>query len=193
MAEVSSTFSLNPHDQAPPFQLPDGKGTPHSLADLAGKKGTLIIFACNHCPFVVHLAEALGSFAREVAAHDIKTIAINSNDIANFPADGPDKMLLFAADSGWDFPYLLDESQDVAHAYSAACTPDFYLFDGDQKLVYAGQFDASRPRNDKPVTGADLRRAVEALLANEPPLSPQLPSSGCNIKWKAGNEPAYFA
>ncbi|YCM42102.1 thioredoxin family protein [Verrucomicrobiaceae bacterium 227] len=193
MAEVTSTFQLKTGDSAPAFSLPDAEGRQHHLADLTGRKGTLIIFACNHCPFVVQLAETIGHFAKDISESGISTLAINSNDIARYPADAPEKMPAFADESGWQFPYLLDEDQQVAHAYHAACTPDFYLFDHDLKLVYAGQFDAARPNNDKPLTGADLRQAIEALLAGEPPLSPQLPSSGCSIKWKPGNEPSYPA
>ncbi len=195
MAEVNSTFQLKIGDSAPDFTLPnysDNSGNEHSLTSLTGENGTLVIFACNHCPFVVLLAEAIGHFANDVKDDGIATIAINSNDVENYPADSPEKMTTFASESGWNFPYLFDADQKIAHAYSAACTPDFYLFDSGRRLVYAGQFDAARPGNGKPITGADMRKAIEALLAREAPLSPQLPSSGCNIKWKPGNAPAYF-
>ncbi|NNC90081.1 MAG: thioredoxin family protein [Akkermansiaceae bacterium] len=192
MSEVKSTFRLKTGDEAPAFSLPDPTGKVHRLGDVAGEKGTLVVFACNHCPFVVHLAQHLGSFAAEAAARGIATAAISSNDVENYPADAPDKMTEFAASHGWNFPYLYDESQEVAKAYGAACTPDFFLFDRDRKLFYAGQFDASRPKSDTAITGADLQAAVDALLAGEAPPADPFPSSGCNIKWKPGNEPPYF-
>ncbi len=192
MAEVNSTFQLTPGDSAPDFTLPDAQGIAHTLGDLVGNKGTLVIFSCNHCPFVVHLAKAIASFSKEISELGIATIAINSNDVENYPADSPDKMLEFSKQYGWDFPYLYDEDQSVAKDYCAACTPDFYLFDAHQTLFYAGQFDASRPKNEAPVTGVDLRRATEALIHAHPAPTPQLPSSGCNIKWKTGNAPPYF-
>ena len=192
MSETKSTFQLTPGAAAPDFSLPDPSGKSHALTDLKGEKGTLVIFACNHCPYVIHLAEAISHLAADLKQQGINTIAISSNDVENYPADSPDKMTTFASESGWDFPYLYDESQEVAQAYAAACTPDFYLFDDELKLFYAGQFDSSRPKNEKPVTGADLRAATEALLQKQNPPSPTIPSSGCNIKWKPGNEPSYF-
>jgi peroxiredoxin len=193
MAEVSSTFELKPGQPAPDFELPDASGTPYRLRDLAdGKNGVLVAFVCNHCPFVVHLASKLGEFAGEIAEKGIATVAISSNDVENYPADSPDKMIEFAATSGWDLPYLYDESQEVARAYAAACTPDFYLFDSKLNLSYAGQFDDTRPGGGDEPTGEDLRRAVENLLAGETTPEPWYPSSGCNIKWKPGNEPEYF-
>jgi len=192
MSEVQSTFTLAPGEPAPPFSLPDGSGEFHALRDLAGEQGTIVIFACNHCPYVIHLAEAIGEFANDAGSRGIATVAINSNDVENYPADSPDKMIEFAEEYGWDFPYLYDESQDVAAAYSAACTPDFYLFDGDRNLVYCGQFDGSRPKNDKPITGDDLGNAIEAMLEGEAADERPVPSSGCNIKWKDGNAPPYF-
>ncbi len=192
MAEVKSTFRLVNGDQVPSFTLPDGAGKEFSLDAVKGTKGTLIFFTCNHCPFVVHLAKALGAFSKEIAEHGVNTVAINSNDIANYPADAPEKMVEFAAASDWDFPYLLDESQKVAHAYSAACTPDFFLVNDQLEIFYAGQFDSSRPKLDQPITGDDLRAAVQALVAGESAIENPYPSSGCNIKWKAGNEPPYF-
>ncbi|MFP6856171.1 MAG: thioredoxin family protein [Roseibacillus sp.] len=192
MSEVQSTFSLKPGDPAPAFVLPDSSGQMHTLDSLRGEKGTLIIFACNHCPYVIHLAKPVGRLANEFATLGIKTAAIMSNDVENYPADHPDKMGPFAAESGWEFPYLYDESQGVAKAWAAACTPDFYLLDAEGGLFYAGQYDSSRPKTEAPVTGEDLRAAAEALLAGgEPPADP-FPSSGCNIKWKDGNEPPYF-
>lgn len=191
MAVTLSTFDMKLGDIAPNFSLPDGFGELHHLNDLAGEKGTLIIFACNHCPFVIHLVEALADFSKEAAAQGITTIAINSNDAENYPQDGPQEMVKFAADSDWQFPYLFDESQEVAKAYRAACTPDFYLFDADKKLTYAGQFDDSRPKNGSVPDGNDIRAALSALLNGES-LSEQKPSSGCNIKWIPGNEPNYF-
>lgn len=192
MAEVPSTRALAIGSVAPEFELPDATGRLHTLDDVRGPRGLLVMFVCNHCPFVVHLANALAAFARELDGQGIGVVAINSNDVANYPADAPEKMVEFVGRHGWDFPYLLDDSQAVAHAYVAACTPDFYLFDGALGLYYCGQFDASRPRNNLPVTGADLRAAVTSLLAGEPPSAPQRPSSGCNIKWKPGNEPEHF-
>ncbi|MEM6910604.1 MAG: thioredoxin family protein [Verrucomicrobiota bacterium] len=194
MAEVQSTFSLKPGDAAPAFALPDPRSEREwSLQALEAGQPFLIAFVCNHCPFVVHLAEALGEFAREVAGQGVATIAISSNDVENYPQDAPEKMVQFARVSGWDFPYLFDEDQAVAKTYGAACTPDFFLFDGQGELFYAGQFDDSRPRGGAAkVTGKDLRAAVNALLAGQKVPSPVYPSSGCNIKWKKGNEPAYF-
>lgn len=192
MAEVPSTFRLEPGAIAPDFALPDPAGALHRPDILvAGKRGLLVVFACNHCPYVVHLADALGRFAGEIAAQGIATVAIASNDVARYPQDGPDRMPAFAGAHGWHFPYLHDASQEVAHAYAAACTPDFYLFDAGLRLVYAGQFDDSRPGKGSP-TGSDLARAVANLLADRETPSPWYPSTGCNIKWRPGNEPDYF-
>lgn len=188
MAEVKSTFQLKPGDQAPGFVLPDSEGNQVGLGGAMGAKGLLVIFACNHCPFVIHLAKELGNFSRETGPLGIGTVAINSNDIEKFPQDGPEEMKTFAAESDWEFPYLLDESQEIAHAYGAACTPDFFLFDTFGRLAYTGQFDETRPRQEKKAHGADLRNAVQKMLAGEKIENPQ-PSSGCNIKWKPGNEP----
>ena len=164
----------------------------HSLDRLLGKKGTLVMFACNHCPFVIHLAKEMADFAEEIGATGVNTVAISSNDVENYPQDSPEKMAEFAKQYGWDFPYLYDESQDVALAYGAACTPDFFLFDADLRLFYAGQFDDSRPKNGKPAKGTDLAAAVNALLDDAGSAPPAMPSTGCNIKWKPGNEPPYF-
>lgn len=193
MAEVPSTFHLKTGQSAPEFTLPDGKGNPVSYSSLIeGRKGLVIAFVCNHCPFVVHLAGQLGKVATEFAEQNVGFVAISSNDVENYPADSPENMVQFGKVSGWSFPYLYDESQEVAKAYSAACTPDFYLFDSDGKLTYAGQFDDTRPGRGAPPTGADLRRAVENMLNGQPAPEPWYPSSGCNIKWKPGLEPFYY-
>ena len=193
MAEVPSTFQLKRGQSAPHFKLPDGSGNFQDLTDLAnGKAAVVIAFVCNHCPFVVHLAKQFGEFASEFAEKGVQTIAISANDVANYPADSPDKMVEFAKNNHWDFPYLYDETQEVAKAYAAACTPDFYVFDSNLGLTYAGQFDNSRPGRSGEINGEDLRSAVESTLAGEATADPWYPSTGCNIKWKAGNEPSYF-
>ena len=194
MAEVPSTFLLKPGALAPDFSLPNPEGRSYTLAELLdGKKGLVVAFVCNHCPFVIHLAEAFGSFGDRVAEEGIATVAISANDTTRYPADAPDRMADFAAASGWDFPYLYDESQEVAQAYAAACTPDFYLFNSDGRLTYAGQFDDSRPGKGESPTGADLAAAVENLLSGKATPEPWYPSSGCSIKWKPGEEPDYFS
>jgi len=191
MSEVRSTFTLTPGSHAPDFELPDAHGNRHRLGELAGPNGLLLVFACNHCPFVVHLAGELGALAGAANGRGVGTVAINSNDLERFPADAPEKMLEFAARHGREFPYLVDESQEVAKAYAAACTPDFYLFDDGLRLFYAGQFDASRPGSGV-ASGADLMGAIEEMLAGGEPPRGGYPSSGCNIKWKPGNEPSWF-
>ncbi|HTU26558.1 MAG TPA: thioredoxin family protein [Pirellulales bacterium] len=178
--------------KAPPFSLVSVDGRTVSLADFAGAKALLVVFMCNHCPYVKHVAPGLADLAREYQAKGVAVVGINSNDTATHPADSPEQMVLEAENRGYTFPYLFDETQEVAKAYRAACTPDFYVFDRDQKLVYRGQMDASRPGNGQPVTGADLRAALDSVLAGRPVTSDQRPSIGCNIKWKAGREPAYF-
>jgi len=178
---------------APAFRLPDFDGRMHSLDDCAAQPALLVAFICSHCPFVRHLRKEFAAFAREYAPRGLAVVAINSNDIVAYPQDGPDAMRAEAAELGYGFPYLLDESQSVAKAYQAACTPDFFLFDATRRLVYRGQFDDSRPGTERPVTGADLRAAVDALLAGRPPVAEQRPSLGCNIKWRRGHEPAYAA
>jgi peroxiredoxin len=178
---------------APAFSLPDFDGRMHSLEDFAAQPALLVAFICSHCPFVRHLRREFAAFARECVPRGLAVVAINSNDVVAYPQDGPDAMRAEAAELGYGFPYLLDESQDVAKAYQAACTPDFFLFDASRKLVYRGQFDDSRPGTERPVTGADLRAAVDALLAGRSPVAEQRPSLGCNIKWRRGQEPAYAA
>ncbi len=192
MARTLSTM-LELGTQAPNFSLPDTNGNTVSLADFKDAKGLLVIFMCNHCPYVIHLREALAAFAKEYQEKGIAVVGINSNDADNYPADSAEKMVEEVANAGYTFPYLHDADQSVAKAYQAACTPDFFLFDGNQELFYRGQFDDARPRNEEPVTGADMRSAVDALLAGETIAEEaQKPSMGCNIKWKPGNEPDYF-
>jgi thiol-disulfide isomerase/thioredoxin len=178
---------------APGFRLPDFDGRLHALEDSRDAPALLVTFVCNHCPFVKHLREGFAAFAREYAPRGLAIVAINSNDLEAYPQDGPDAMRQEAEEFGYRFPYLLDESQSVARAYRAACTPDFFLFDAGRRLVYRGQFDDSRPGNGRPVTGADLRAAVDAMLAGRAPAAEQFPSLGCNIKWRKGNEPDYSA
>ena len=170
---------------APDFTLPDGNGAKHSLKSVCGEKGLLVIFMCNHCPFVIHIAEELARLGHDYPAKGVGIVAISSNDVEHYPQDAPDKMVETAAQWDLTFPYLFDETQDVAKAYDAACTPDFFLFDGDMTLVYRGQLDDSRPDSGIPVDGRDLRNAMNALIAGETIPSEQKPSLGCNIKWKA--------
>ncbi|MCG8479054.1 MAG: thioredoxin family protein [Spirochaetales bacterium] len=177
---------------APDFSLPSPDGTTVSRNDFAGKP-LLIGFICNHCPFVKHIAGKLGELTSAYTKKGVAVVLISSNDISSHPEDAPDNMPAFLDQYGIAAPYLYDETQEVAKAYEAACTPDFFLFDGDHKLFYRGQFDAARPGNDEPVTGEDLSRAVDAVLERGKPIEPQKPSMGCNIKWKPGNEPAFFS
>ena len=177
---------------APDFSLPNLDGRLMSLGDVAGEKGMVVMFICNHCPFVKHVADQLAVLGRDYLPRGIGVVAISSNDVSTHPADSPEQMVHEAEERGYLFPYLYDETQEVAQAYHAACTPDFYLFDAGRALVYRGQLDPSRPGSDVPVTGSDLRAAIEALLAGRPPVAEQIPSLGCNIKWKPGNEPPYF-
>ena len=178
--------------KAPAFALRDVvSGKDVSLADFAAKKGLLVMFICNHCPYVKHVADELAKIGRDYADEGLGIVAISANDITTHPDDGPDKMKQEAKSHGYVFPYLYDESQEVAKAYSAACTPDFFLFDGTMKLVYRGQLDDSRPGNNLPVTGRDLRAAIDAVRIGSAMPGPQRPSIGCNIKWKRGNAPAY--
>jgi len=176
---------------APEFKLPDTSGKRVSLSDLGSAPALVVAFICNHCPYVKHIRAGLARFGRDMRAKGVAVVAISSNDVANYPEDSPARMKQEAELAGYDFPYLYDEDQAVAKAYRAACTPEFYLFDKARKLVYRGQFDASRPGNDIPVTGEDLRAAVDAVLTGQPVSEAQQPSMGCNIKWKAGNEPDY--
>jgi len=177
---------------APDFRLPDTDGKLVSLADFKAKAALVVIFMCNHCPYVVHLRTGLAQLAKDYAPRGVGIVGINANDAKNYPADSPAKMKDEVKSAGYIFPYLYDETQVVAKAYRAACTPDFFLFDRGRRLVYRGQFDASRPGNGIPVTGKDLRAALEATLAGQPTSTLQVASIGCNIKWKAGNAPDYF-
>lgn len=166
------------------FELPDTAGNLVSLDDFDACKALLVVFMCNHCPYVKHLRDALAAFADRNRSSDFAMVGINSNDASTHPADSPEKMVEEAKSAGYHFPYLYDESQDVAKAYGAECTPDFFLYDDRRRLVYRGQFDGSRPGNDIPVTGADLQGALDALLTGSEPPRDQIPSVGCNIKWK---------
>lgn len=176
---------------APDFSLPDTEGNTVSLSDFNGKP-LLVAFICNHCPFVIHIREDFAALCREYEEKGVGIVAISANDVDNYPDDSPEKMAVEKQTAGYTFPYLYDETQSVAKAYSAACTPDFFLFDQDHKLVYRGQMDDSRPDSGIPVTGEDLRAAMDAVLAGTAVSDEQRPSIGCNIKWKSGNEPAYF-
>ncbi len=191
MARTPSTM-LPLGTPAPDFKLMNVDGREVELADFASKPALLAMFMCNHCPFVVHVADQLAQLASEYMARGVAVVGINSNDTATHPADSPERMVAEAEERGYAFPYLFDETQAVAKAYRAACTPDFFLFDQDRKLVYRGQLDDSRPGNGVPVTGKDLRAALDAVLAGKKPVEEQRASLGCNIKWKAGNEPEYF-
>lgn len=192
MARTPSTM-LELGVSAPEFSLPEPlTGQRRTLAEFEGGKGLLVLFICNHCPFVLHILDSLVGFCREYQAKGLDVLAISANDVESYPDDSPEKMAELARSHGFTFPYLYDESQEVAKAYQAACTPDLYLFDAGHRLVYRGQYDGSRPGNDVPVSGADLRAAVDALLAGEAISPDQSPSLGCNIKWKPGMEPDYF-
>lgn len=170
---------------APDFSLPDTvSGNTISLNDVVTDKGTVVMFLCNHCPYVIHVNEEIVRVANDYSKKGIGFVAISSNDVVNYPADAPDKMKVHAEAVGYPFPYLYDETQEVARAYDAACTPDFYVFDKDQKLVYRGRLDDSRPNSGKPLTGRDLRAALDAVLENSQVSAVQYPSAGCNIKWK---------
>ena len=192
MTRTPSTM-LGLGTEAPGFHLPDAAagGKEVALSDFEAAPALLVVFLCNHCPFVQHVAGELAALSRDLPAAGAAMVGISSNDAAAYPADGPEAMATEAARQGWAFPYLYDETQSVAQAYRAACTPDFFLFDGARRLVYRGQLDPSRPGNGLPVTGADLRAAVDAVLAGRPVPEDQRPSLGCNIKWKPGNEPDY--
>jgi peroxiredoxin len=178
--------------KAPDFRLPDPSGRVWARADFEGAPALLVAFICNHCPFVKHVREGFAGLAREYKKRGVAVVGVNSNDFEAYPDDSPAAMAKEIEAVGYDFPYLVDENQQVAKDYRAACTPDFFLFDGEGKLVYRGQMDGSRPGNEVPVTGEDLRRALDAVLEGREVPSEQRPSLGCNIKWKPGNEPEYF-
>ena len=189
---LTSSRMLELGTQAPEFSLPEpATGKTVYVADVTRARALLIAFICNHCPYVIHIREAFCAFAREYSDKGLAVIAISANDAASYPADAPEKMIEVARQWNFCFPYLHDASQDTAKKYRAACTPDFFLFDGQRKLVYRGQFDAARPGNDEPVTGSDLRAAVDGVLSGHSVSTEQKPSVGCNIKWRPGNEPDY--
>ena len=177
---------------APDFTLSDTEGRSRSLAECRGRRGTVIVFMCTHCPYVKHIAPELAAVARDYESQGIKFIGINSNDAAAYPEDSPEAMATEVKSRGYTFPYLYDETQEVARAYRAACTPDFFVFDAALRLVYRGQLDDSRPKTDRPLTGRDLRAALDCVAAGKPVDPDQRPSIGCNIKWKSGTEPDYF-
>jgi peroxiredoxin len=192
MAMTASTM-LPLGTKAPNFQLPDVvSGKMISLDTFAGKKVLLVMFICKHCPFVKHVKEELAQLGKDYVNRDVGIVAISANDVDKHPDDAPEQLKSMATELGLPFPVCYDESQETAKAYTAACTPDFFLFDADQRLVYRGQLDDSRPSNGKPVTGEDLRAALDAVLAGNLVNPEQKPSIGCNIKWKPGNEPSYY-
>lgn len=191
MVRTASTM-LPLGTQAPDFSLPSTDGGTVSLVDFADRKALLVIFMCNHCPYVKHVADELKRLADDYMPKGVGVVGISSNDADKYPDDNLEAMAAEKEFRDYAFPYVFDEDQSVAQRYAAACTPDFYLFDADQKLVYRGQLDSSRPSNEQPVTGADLRAAIDSVLAGQSPAEQQTPSIGCNIKWKAGNEPKYF-
>jgi peroxiredoxin len=192
MAAVNSTM-LALGTACPSFSLADAvSGRTVSLADFRDRKALVVMFICNHCPFVKHVQAQLASLGRDYQAKGVGIVAISSNDIAKYPDDRPEKMAEEARNAGYSFPYLFDDTQEVAKSFRAACTPDFYIFDKARKLYYRGQLDDSRPNNGKPVTGKDLRAALDSTLAGKAAPEPQMPSIGCNIKWRPSNEPEYF-
>lgn len=191
MVRTASTM-LPLGTEAPDFSLPDFDDKTVSRDDFRGRKGLLVIFMCNHCPYVKHVAPELAKLTSDYQAKDLGIVGISSNDVEKYPDDSPELMKREAADQGYTFPYLVDDSQEVAKAYAAACTPDFYLFDADLKLVYRGQLDDSRPKEGSTPDGKDLRAAIDAMLGGQAIPDPQKPSIGCNIKWKEGAEPEYF-
>ncbi len=191
MVAVHSTM-LPLGTKAPFFRLPDTGGKQVSMNDFAGAPALLVMFLCNHCPYVKHIQAQVVQMARDYQPRRVALVGISSNDAESYPADSPARMAVEARAAGYVFPYLYDETQMVAKAYRAACTPDFFLFDSQQRLVYRGQFDDSRPGNGVPVTGRDVRAALDAVLAGQPVSATQTPSIGCNIKWKPGNDPDYF-
>ena len=191
--DVESTM-LPLGTKMPSFNLLGIDGEMYTNVIFDGKKGSLVMFICNHCPFVKHVNEEIVNLSNEIMGNDIGVIGINSNDSTQekYAEDSIDKMKEYADNLGYNFPYVVDEDQSVAKNFTAQCTPDFFLFDSDQNLVYRGQLDGSRPGNDVPTNGESLRSAIQALLNNEDPISEQLPSMGCNIKWRVGEEPDYF-
>lgn len=192
MSAVESTM-LELGTKAPDFTLPIVTGGILNFNKYSSRsKGTVIAFICNHCPYVKHINNALVEIAKSYIQKGVGFIAISSNDVERYPQDGPEEMIKTAKEENYPFPYLYDESQKVAKAYRAACTPDFYIFDDEAKLTYRGQFDESRPGNGKAATGDDLQKAIEAMIAGKKPIENQIPSIGCNIKWKLDNEPEYF-
>ena len=191
MVLTPSTMQLSLGAASPDFSLPDPYGVLHSLSEFAGRPALLIAFICNHCPYVKHVAPAFAKLSDEYMDKGVAVVAISSNDFAMYPDDSPAMMQAEIGQRGYRFPYLVDETQETAKAYRAACTPDFYVFDKNRRLVYRGQMDSSRPGNNQPVTGKDLRDALDALLAGRPVAEDQRPSIGCNIKWRPGNEPRY--
>lgn len=192
MALTASTM-LALSTQAPDFQLPDVVSDETiSLSTFAGKKALLVMFICRHCPFVKHVKDELAQLGKDYVNRDVGIVGISSNDVSNYPDDAPESLKAMAVELGLPFPICYDESQETAKAYTAACTPDFFLFDTNQQLVYRGQMDDSRPSNGKPVTGEDLRAAMDAVLAGKPVNPEQKPSIGCNIKWTPGNQPSYY-
>lgn len=191
MARTESTM-LELGTQAPDFSLPEPvSGKQINLSDYS-QQPLLVVFSCNHCPFVLHILHKFAECAADYQARGVSVVMINANDVDNYEADSPKKMVELVDQVGLNFPYLYDESQQVAMSYRAACTPDFFLFDQSHQLFYRGQFDDARPGNEVAVTGSDLTAAIDALLQGKPAPQPQIPSLGCNIKWKAGNEPDYF-
>ena len=189
---MAQTLSTMPElgMNAPEFSLPDVNGETVSLRDFQSAPALLVMFICNHCPFVKHVRQELARLGADYQKKGAAVVAINSNDVVKHPDDSPAKMKEEAKAAGYTFPYLFDESQEVARDYRAACTPDFFVFDGNRRLAYRGQLDDSRPGNNVPVTGKDLRAALDAVIAGKPVPGNQKPSIGCNIKWKPGNEPA---
>lgn len=187
---LSTMLPLGTH--APDFSLPDPQGITHSLADYADARALLVMFICNHCPYVKLVKEEISKLAKDYADRGLQVVAIMSNDVDNYPDDAPEHMATDVVEFDYIFPYLHDATQEVAQAYHAACTPDFFLFDGEQQLAYRGQLDDARPKNGITPTGKDLRAAIDALLSGRPVSQDQIPSLGCNIKWKPGNEPAYY-
>jgi len=192
MARTPSTMLLPLGAPAPDFSLRNIDGETVSLSDFSDAPALLVVFMCNHCPFVKHVADGLARLAREYQRRGVAVVGVNSNDVETYPDDAPEKMAEEARQRGYTFPYLFDATQEVAKSYRAACTPDFFVFDKDRTLAYRGQMDDSRPQSGIEVTGRDLRAALDAVLAGQPVPEKQRPSLGCNIKWKEGNEPEYF-